>query len=48
MQSIESDPIGLGDLVRANHNNYFKRVDWHKAYKDASITIHVKFNIIKY
>jgi len=48
MQSIESDPIGLGDMVRAKHNDYFKRVDWHEAYKNASITVHVKFNIIKY
>ena len=48
MQSIESDPIGIGDMVRAKHNSYFKRVDWHTAYKNATITAHVKFNIIQY
>ncbi|MCB2295970.1 Ger(x)C family spore germination protein [Clostridium algoriphilum] len=48
MQRIESDPIGIGDMVRAKHNSYFKKVDWHTAYKNASITAHVKFNLIEY
>ncbi len=48
MQSIESDPIGIGDMVRAYHNSYWKGVDWHTAYKNAKITAHVKFNIIQY
>jgi len=48
MQSIESDPIGIGDMVRAKHNSYFKKVDWHTAYKKAKITVHVKFKLIEY
>jgi spore germination protein len=48
MQSIQSDPIGIGDIVRAKHNSYWKKVDWHTAYKDATITAHVKFDIIQY
>ena len=48
MQSVESDPIGIGDMVRAKHNDYFKRINWHEAYKTATITVHVKFNIIQY
>jgi spore germination protein len=48
MQNIESDPIGIGDMVRAKHSSYFKRVDWHEAYKGSTITVHVKFNIIQY
>jgi len=48
MQSVESDPIGIGDIVRAKNNAYFKRVDWHTAYKEATITVHVKFNINEY
>ena len=48
MQSIESDPIGIGDMVRAKHNDYFNKVDWHMAYKNASITVHVKYHSIEY
>jgi len=48
MQSIESDPIGIGDMVRAKYNSYFKGVVWHNEYKKAIITTHVKFNIIQY
>lgn len=48
LQSIKSDPIGIGDMVRAKHNAYFKRVDWHEIYKAAAITAHVKFNIIQH
>lgn len=47
-QSIESDPIGIGDIVRATQNSYFKKVNWHTAYKDAKITIHVRLDIIQY
>jgi len=48
MQFKKSDPIGIGDMVRAKHNSYFKSVDWHTAYKGATITAHVKFNLIEY
>lgn len=48
MQSVESDPIGIGDMIRANHNSYWKETDWHTAYKAAKITVHVKFDIIQY
>jgi len=48
MQSIESDPIGIGDMVRAKHNSYFKKVDWHTAYKQAKINVHVKFKLVEY
>lgn len=48
LQEIDSDPIGIGDMIRAKHNDYWKRVNWHEVYKTATITIHVKFNIIQY
>jgi len=48
MQSIESDPIGIGDMIRAKNNSYFKKVEWQKAYKGAIISVHVKFNLIEY
>jgi len=48
MQSKKSDPIGIGDMVRAKYNSYFKKVDWHTEYKGAKITVHVKFNLVEY
>ena len=48
MQKIGSDPIGIGDMVRAKNNDYFKKVDWHTTYKSAQITTHVKFHLIEY
>jgi len=48
LQEMDSDPIGIGDMIRAKHNNYFKKVVWHEVYKTAIITAHVKFNIIEY
>lgn len=48
MQKIGSDPIGIGDMVRAKHNDYFNKVDWHTAYKSAHITAHVNFHLIEY
>ncbi|MDP4178089.1 MAG: Ger(x)C family spore germination protein [Bacillota bacterium] len=48
LQSLESDPIGIGDIVRAKYNGYWKRCNWHEAYKNAAINVHVKFNIVQY
>jgi len=48
MQSVGSDPIGIGDMVRGQYNDYFKKVDWHTAYKDAAITAHVKFQLVEF
>jgi len=35
-------------MIRAKYNSYFKKMDWHKAYKAATITVHIKFNIAEY
>ena len=48
MQSIQSDPIGIGDMVRVKYNSYFKKVDWHTAYKKAKIDVHIKFKLVEY
>ncbi|MBU3183109.1 Ger(x)C family spore germination protein [Clostridium psychrophilum] len=48
IQNIQSDPIGIGDMVRAKHNSYFKKVNWHTVYKQAKINIHVKFKLVDY
>ncbi len=48
MQKIESDPIGIGDMIRGKDNSYFKSVDWHTAYKEATINAHVKFDLVEY
>lgn len=48
LQNMDSDPIGIGDIVRAKYNDYWRKVKWHEAYKNAEITAHVKFNIIQH
>lgn len=48
LQQMDSDPIGIGNMVRAKYNSYWQRVKWHEAYKTAEITAHVKFSIIQY
>lgn len=45
MQKINSDPIGIGDLVRAKHSDYWKMVDWYKVYPKAKLHAHVNFKI---
>ena len=44
-QAVGSDPLGIGDIVRAKHSDYWKKVDWKEAYKTAQINIDVKFEI---
>lgn len=44
-QEVGSDPLGIGDIVRAKHNSYWEKVDWNKDYKNVIFNIKVKFNI---
>lgn len=48
LQAINSDPIGIGEMVRAKHNSYWKSINWKVAYKNAKFNVHVKFNIVQY
>lgn len=44
-QDVGSDPIGIGDIVRAKHNNYWEKVTWENAYKDVVFNVKVNVNI---
>ncbi len=48
MQKIGSDPLGIGDKVRAKYNNYWQSVEWNEAYKVAEINIDVEVVIKQY
>jgi spore germination protein len=48
MQEVDSDPIGIGDMIRAKHNKYWKSVDWYQVYPTAKINAHVNLEIIQY
>lgn len=41
-QKVGSDPVGIGEIVRAKHNSYWQSVDWKKAYKTAEIHLDAK------
>lgn len=47
-QEVGSDPIGIGDIIRAKYISYWNRIDWKEAYKNARIDITVKLNIDSY
>lgn len=44
-QAVGCDSLGIGDIVRAKHSDYWKKVNWNEAYKTAQINIDVKFKI---
>ena len=44
-QEVGSDPIGIGDIVRAKNNAYWENVKWESAYKDVIFNVKVKFKI---
>lgn len=48
IQKVGSDPIGVGDIVRAKHNAYWKKVDWNKAYKEAVFNVKVDMSIVRH
>jgi len=46
-QEVNSDPLGIGDIVRAKENSYWKSVDWSKAYKDVQFNIEPTIRIVR-
>lgn len=47
-QEIGSDPIGIGDLVRAKYPAYWQRVNWREAYREATVNLQIKLDILQY
>ncbi|MBA2132682.1 Ger(x)C family spore germination protein [Capillibacterium thermochitinicola] len=47
-QEIGSDPIGIGDLVRAKYPDYWQQVDWRTAYREAVVNLSVKMDLLQY
>lgn len=47
-QEVGSDPIGIGDIVRAWHNKYWDSVNWSEAYKDITFNVEAKVKIKQY
>lgn len=47
-QTIGSDPIGIGDLVRAKYPAYWQSVNWSDAYRDAKVNLRVKLDILQF
>lgn len=44
-KEVGSDPIGIGDIVRAKYNSYWENVKWENAYKATIFNVKVKLNI---
>lgn len=44
-KEVGSDPIGIGDIVRAKHNKYWEKVRWEDCYKDVIFNVKVKLKI---
>lgn len=45
LKEVGSDPLGIGELVRARNNAYWKSVKWEDVYKDVPFEVDVKLNI---
>ena len=45
-QEVGSDPLGIGDIVRAKHNDYWRKVNWKEVYKAAKINVEVKVQLM--
>lgn len=47
MQSVDSDPVGFGNMIRAKYYDYWKSIKWDEVYKDAEITVDIKAKIVR-
>ena len=39
LQSVNSDPVGVGNMIRAKYNSYWNKTKWEDVYKKAKIQI---------
>jgi len=44
-QKAGSDPIGIGDKLRANYSNYWDKTTWLQAYQDTVFNVDVKIHV---
>lgn len=42
LQEVGSDPLGVGEMLRAKHNRYWKSVEWKDQYKTAEFHVEVE------
>lgn len=47
-QRSGSDPMGLGNLIRAKYNSYWKKSQWAQTYRNAKIGVEVHFKLLHY
>lgn len=45
IQKANCDPIGIGDMIRAKHYDYWKSIDWKEMYPEADIKVSVKVEV---
>ena len=45
LQEANSDPIGIGDIIRSKYYDYWKSIDWNEMYKEADIKANVEVEI---
>lgn len=48
LQSIDSDPIGICEIIRAKHNSCWRNSGNKNIYKQAKINVNVDFNIVQH
>src|SRR5690625_3297364 len=39
LQEANSDPLGIGEQIRAHHNTFWKRIDWLEVYPEVPINV---------
>ncbi len=48
LKSISADPIGLGNMIRAQHNGYWKENDWLEVYPRMDISVKVSVTMVEF
>ena len=47
-QEVGSDPIGIGDMVRAKEYSFWKQYKWEEVYKGITFELDVSVDIVRY
>lgn len=47
-QEVKSDPIGIGDIIRAKYNTYWSNNNWRDFYSRAVFNVNISVDIVSY
>jgi len=48
LQEVNADPIGIGNLIRAHHHDFWEKHDWRRVFPQIEASFRVEVDLVNY